>query len=109
MQVILEGQGAASSEDAAWKLLSNSAVVRVRSDVRDTTFFRQFFEPLVEPYMIPSTIGSLPDVMKWCERSGDACQRTASAARNVMKCLLRKEVVNDYLWGVFTYMHDSVI
>ncbi|GAB4820852.1 hypothetical protein N2152v2_007898 [Parachlorella kessleri] len=107
-QVLMPGAGGASSRDAAWKLLSKSACIRVRPDTWETPMLEQFFDPLVEQFMLHSTVSGLQRAMRWCDQNGAECEKKAGMAQRAMRCLLRKEVIADYLWGVFTYLHDNI-
>jgi hypothetical protein len=106
-QLIVDGHGA-TYNSAVWKLLSKSMVVRLRPDGWDGPIFEQFYDPLVQQHVVHSNVSSLPAVLASCRRSPGACKRLARSARAAMRCLLRTEVLDDYLWGVFLVMHDAV-
>ena len=104
----MPGAGGFSSKDAAWKLLSNSACIRVRPDTWETPMFEQFYDPLVEPFVIQSTVSGIHGAMRWCDLNAQECEKKAGMAQRAMKCLLRREAIADYLWGIFTFLHDNI-
>ncbi|GAB4819130.1 hypothetical protein N2152v2_006176 [Parachlorella kessleri] len=108
-QVVVDGI-AGSSEGMAMKLLSNSAVIRLRPNGWDAPLFQFAYEPLLEAYkhFMPADIAGLPTAIAWCEWNPGKCKKMASAGRTFMRCFLRKEVLDDYIFGVFMYMHDSL-
>ncbi len=107
--IIVDGIGA-SYDASIWKLLSNSAVIRLRPNGWEVPMLELFFEPLLEPYVhiIPSDVAGLPSAVQWCESNPGRCERLAKAGQNFIRCLLRKEVLDAYILGVFDYMHDSL-
>jgi hypothetical protein len=108
-QLIVDGQ-AATNDASVWKLLSNSAVIRVRPNSWDIPLFVQFYDPILQPYkhIIPSEVAELNKAIAWCEENDQQCKMMAKAARDIMKCLLQKEVIEQYIILVFMYIHDSV-
>ncbi len=108
-QLMVDGIGG-SNEASVKKLLSNSAVIRLRPNGWDSPVFQQLYEPLLEPYrhIIPSDTAGVPAAIEWCERHAGRCERMASAGRKLMQCFLQQEVLDDYIFGVFQYMHDSL-
>ena len=108
-QLIVDGIGA-SNEASVMKLLSNSAVIRLRPSGWDSPIFQHMYEPMLEPYqhIIPSDTAGLPAAIRWCEAQPIRCERMAFASRSFMQCLLRPDVLDSYIYGVFLYMHDSI-
>jgi hypothetical protein len=108
-QLIVDGQ-AATNDASVWKLLSNSAVVRLRPDGWDVPIFEQFYDPILKPYVhfLPSDMSHLPLAIKWCEDHSQVCEQLGHAARQTMKCVLKRAVIEGYIFGVFVYMHDGL-
>lgn len=108
-QLIVDGQ-AATNDASVWKLLSNSAVIRLRPDRWSTPLWEQFYDPLLVPYkhIIPSDIQGLPHAVQWCEDHAQECEQMGAASRALMKCLLRPEVLEEYIFSAFRYVHNSV-
>lgn len=95
---------------AGWKLLSNSTVIRLRPDGWDHPIFEQFYDPVLLPYthFLPSDVAGLPGALAACDDDPPLCEGMATAAHARMRCLLQRRVIEDYLLGVFDYMHTSV-
>ena len=106
-QLIVDGHGA-TYNSAVWKLLSGSLVVRLRPEGWDAPIFEQFYDPLFVDVVVHSDVSGLPRVVRECEERMEECQRKGQEARRQMKCLLQSWQLDDYLWGVFLYMHDAV-
>ncbi|KAI8476611.1 MAG: hypothetical protein J3K34DRAFT_400952 [Monoraphidium minutum] len=110
-QVIAEGIGAAN-DASVWKLLSNSANIRLRPDAWTTPMFDQWYDPMLAPYthVIHSTVSGLPDAVGWCEAHPADCEKMAGNARAYMKCAINgTAVIDEYMTLIFEYMHDSVV
>lgn len=108
-QLIVDGE-AATNDASVWKLLSKSAVIRLRPNGWHVPMFQQFYDPLLRPYehYIPSDLDGLPSAVGWCEGNPGLCKGMASAGAQVLECLLHKEVLEGYIFGVFMYLHNSV-
>lgn len=109
-QLIVDGHGAAN-EATIWKLLSKSVSVQIRPDDWNFPIFEQFYHPLLKPYQhfIPATLSELPAAIAWCEEHDELCQALGVSAHNVIKCLLHRDVLEEYVFGLLEYVHNSTL
>jgi hypothetical protein len=99
-----------STDATMFKLLSNSVVVRLRPDGWDSPLYELFFDALLKPYVhfIPSDVTGLSRMFSYCEEKPAKCKSMARESRATMKCLLKRDVIEDYMFGVFVYMYRSI-
>ena len=98
---------AASYDGTVWKLLSNSVVFFVASDDNPWRF-ELWFMPLLSPRVthFETTVSQMGSSVSWCIENDVACKNMAAAARQIMGCAMRPEVILEYTSGILRHVQD---